>query len=113
MTVKTIVAAGAATSAAALSMVAMAPSATAAEASPDAAANVLDCTTYTPDGRTGTANCTNNTNRTIAFRSTVVCGMGLDATGAWLTLPPGTWGTSSGICPELSTGVGSVNWEEG
>lgn len=73
--------------------------------------NDLNCTT-TSDGRTGTADCTNNTNRTIAFRATVVCGEWWDQTGPWKTLNPGARDTSAATC-EHGTGVGSVGWEEG
>ncbi|MPY61152.1 hypothetical protein [Streptomyces spongiae] len=113
MSLKSILAAGAATSAATLSLIAMAPGATAAQGSPDAVANALTCTTFTPNGRKGVADCTNNTNRTIAFRVTVVCGRAMDQVGPWRTLNPGARDTSSINCPFLSTGVGSVNWQEG
>ncbi|MFG2207623.1 hypothetical protein [Streptomyces sp. NPDC048638] len=73
--------------------------------------NDLSCTTTT-DGRTGTADCTNHTNRTIAFRATVVCGWWPDQTGPWKTLNPGARDTSAATCSG-GTGVGSVNWQEG
>ncbi|MFE6691086.1 hypothetical protein ACFVFQ_32045 [Streptomyces sp. NPDC057743] len=73
--------------------------------------NDLTCTTTT-DGRRGTADCTNNTNRTIAFRATVVCGLWPDTTGPWRTLNPGARDHSEATC-DGGTGVGSVGWEEG
>lgn len=75
-------------------------------------ANVLDCKTFA-EGRKGWTECHNNTNRTIAFRALVVCGMGLDGKSDWLTLNPRQFGTMGFQCGESSTGVGSINWEEG
>jgi hypothetical protein len=112
MNLRGILTTGVATSAAVLSMVAMAPGAGAAPAAPTDA-NVLSCTTTTPDGRTGIADCTNNTNRTIAFHVHVVCGWAPDQDGPWKTLNPGARDTSAATCPWSSSGVGSVNWVEG
>ncbi|TJZ55845.1 hypothetical protein FCH28_11170 [Streptomyces piniterrae] len=88
-----------------------APSTTAVRHTDARIANELNCTT-TSDGRTGTADCTNNTNRTIAFRATVVCGEWPDQTGPWKTLNPGARDNSAATC-EHGTGVGSVGREEG
>ncbi|MFH8573143.1 hypothetical protein [Streptomyces sp. NPDC017993] len=99
-------------SAAALAAAAPASAAPAAPAATVARlAGDLSCTTRS-DGRTGTADCTNNTNRTIAFRATVVCGWWPDQTGPWKTLNPGARDTSAATCSG-GTGVGSVNWQEG
>ncbi|MFB7629533.1 hypothetical protein ACFC0M_01085 [Streptomyces sp. NPDC056149] len=75
--------------------------------------NVLTCNTYTPDGRTGWANCRNNTAQTVAFRAVVVCGWAPDVHGDWVTLNPGQSGSSGRVCGIAPTGVGSVSWEEG
>ncbi|MFG2892822.1 hypothetical protein [Streptomyces sp. NPDC048248] len=106
-------------SAAALAAAAPASAAPAAPAAAEATAahsgarlgGALSCTTRS-DGRTGTADCTNNTNRTIAFRATVVCGWWPDQTGPWKTLNPGARDTSAATCSG-GTGVGSVDWQEG
>ncbi|WP_318199163.1 hypothetical protein [Streptomyces sp. SCL15-4] len=75
----------------------------------------LTCHTYVGGGGSyGVADCRNNTNRAIAFRVKVVCGWMADQTGDWITLNPGDHVTSSARCDgPLSTGVGSVDWEEG
>ncbi|UNO43539.1 hypothetical protein [Streptomyces sp. MST-110588] len=90
---------------------ALTAAAPAVAAGPTGAANELSCTTHS-DGRTGTADCANNTNRTIAFRVTVVCGWWPDQVGPWKTLNPGDHDSSAATCSG-GTGVGSVNWEEG
>ncbi|MEW2574714.1 hypothetical protein ACFY41_00595 [Streptomyces syringium] len=97
--------------AAALPLVAAAPSVAADEAAPRAKAQVLSCTTDS-DGWTGRADCTNNTGSVVAFRVVVVCGWWPDQYGAWRTLDPGRSGTSSATCGG-GTGVGSVSWQEG
>ena len=92
--------------------IAAAAPASAAQAQPVKAANVLNCTTSTgADGHNATADCTNNTNQTVAFRVTAVCGWAPDAVGPWVTLNPGARNTSTAQCG--GTGVGSASWEEG
>ncbi|TYB62251.1 hypothetical protein FXF51_26440 [Nonomuraea sp. PA05] len=88
----------------------------ASAAAPDAAAaavarNSLNCRTWV-DGYKGFAECTNNTNRAIAFRVTIVCGLWPDTAGRWITLNQGQRGTSEGECGGGS-GAGSANWQEG
>jgi hypothetical protein len=58
----------------------------------------------------GIAGCTNNTDRAITFRAEVVCGWAPDVSGQWVTLAPGQYGESSGVCAIYSSGVGSVGW---
>ncbi|MGA5194069.1 hypothetical protein [Streptomyces exfoliatus] len=81
------------------------------ETAPRAAANDLNCRTWV-DGYQGFADCTNNTNRAIAFRVTIVCGWWPDEVGQWITLNTGQRGTSSGECGG-GTGAGSASWQEG
>ncbi|MCJ1681523.1 hypothetical protein MTF65_30040 [Streptomyces sp. APSN-46.1] len=81
------------------------------EAAPRAAAGDLNCRTWV-DGYKGFADCTNNTNRAIAFRATIVCGWWPDAVGQWITLNAGQRGTSEGECGGGS-GAGSASWQEG
>ncbi|MFH8615384.1 hypothetical protein ACH4E8_09955 [Streptomyces sp. NPDC017979] len=95
--------------AAAVPLLAMGPSAQAAEAAPVPA--LLSCRTST-DGWTGRADCHNPSNQVVAFRAVVVCGWWPDAYGAWITLRPGQSGWSSAKCGG-GTGVGSVSWQEG
>ncbi|NSC23206.1 hypothetical protein FM076_19435 [Streptomyces albus subsp. chlorinus] len=85
---------------------------TAAAADGPRAQNVLNCRTEAI-GKQGWAHCTNNTDQAVAFRVTVVCGVGFDGSGEWVTLNPGASGSSGFECGELSTGAGSVSWEEG
>ncbi|MGG2463864.1 hypothetical protein ACO0M4_29420 [Streptomyces sp. RGM 3693] len=77
------------------------------------AQNVLSCSTSTPDGREGWAQCRNDTAQVVGFRVVVVCGMAPDVYGDWVTLSPGQSGSSGRRCGIASTGVGSVSWEEG
>ncbi|MFI6206863.1 hypothetical protein ACIBAI_10705 [Streptomyces sp. NPDC051041] len=58
----------------------------------------------------GIAGCRNNTGRTITFRAEVVCGRAPDVSGQWVTLAPGRYGESSGVCAFYSSGVGRVGW---
>ncbi|RAJ66672.1 hypothetical protein K378_02844 [Streptomyces sp. Amel2xB2] len=74
--------------------------------------NALACTTRA-EGRDAFVDCTNPTNVTIAFRAVVVCGTGLDGKSDWITVNPGEKGWVQYRCGESSTGVGSINWEEG
>ncbi|TLS44805.1 hypothetical protein FE633_18415 [Streptomyces montanus] len=92
-------------------MIESAPSAGAAQASPDAAAQELTGLT-SAEGLTGTVGCRNNTNRTIAFRAVVTCGWSRNEYGEWKTLTPGATDTSKATCAYWSSGVGSVTWEE-
>ncbi|WP_455361924.1 hypothetical protein [Streptomyces sp. SYSU K21746] len=82
-----------------------------AHAAPSRALGV-DCDGYVhhnnPDH--GIAACKNNTDRTITFRAEVVCGRAPDVSGDWVTLPPGGYGESNGICAFYSSGVGAVGW---
>ncbi|MFF0447488.1 hypothetical protein ACFYT4_13960 [Streptomyces sp. NPDC004609] len=96
-------------SAAALPLIAVSPTAHAAESAPRPA--LLSCSTST-DGRTGRADCSNHSSQVVAFRAVVVCGLWPDANGRWITLSPGQSGWSSATCGGGS-GVGSVSWEEG
>ncbi|MFF1507979.1 hypothetical protein [Streptomyces sp. NPDC058326] len=81
------------------------------EAAPRAAANALNCQTWV-NGYQGFADCTNNTNRAIAFRVSIVCGWWPDTYGQWVTLNSGQRGTSAGECGGGS-GAGSASWVEG
>lgn len=74
--------------------------------------NILTCSTEV-QGKIGGADCTNNTTQVVAFRAVVVCGLAPDQTGPWKTLSPGQSGHSNSPCPDYSSGVGSVSWEEG
>ncbi|MPY61153.1 hypothetical protein [Streptomyces spongiae] len=111
MGLKKTLAAGVAASGAALFVITTAPSAGAAQASPGAAQE-LTCLTSS-ENLTGTVGCRNNTNRAIAFRAVVTCGWAKDEYGEWKTVNPGATDTSKATCAPWSTGVGSVNWEEG
>ncbi|WP_369206968.1 hypothetical protein [Streptomyces sp. PU-14G] len=96
----------------AATVVPLAGTASAADAPPVSANNVLDCNTKT-SGRQGWAACRNNTSQSVAFRVTVVCGRAFDGAGNWVTLNPGATGTSGFECGPASTGAGSASWEEG
>ncbi|CAL9340703.1 hypothetical protein [Streptomyces sp. enrichment culture] len=86
--------------------------ASSAQAAPAPVQNALSCATSV-SGKVGRADCTNNTNRAIAFRVKVVCGMAPDVSGNWVTLNPGARGSSSATCAWFSTGAGSASWQEG
>ena len=74
-------------------------------------AKELSCRTWVQgEGKEGVAECVNRTNRAIAFRAFVVCGLQVDQVGPWVTLNPGEKGSSSARCVH---GAGSVDWQEG
>ncbi|MEU7058139.1 hypothetical protein [Streptomyces sp. NPDC046197] len=77
-----------------------------------AARDGVDCDgwVHNNDPNEGIAGCTNNTGRTITFRAEIVCGWAPDVSGQWVTLAPGQYGESTGVCAFYSTGVGSVGW---
>ncbi|EFE70197.1 hypothetical protein [Streptomyces viridosporus] len=107
---KNIVTAGLATLVSALALT-VGGVAAPAQAAPSAPLGV-DC-----DGRVhhnnpdhGIVGCKNNTAGTITFRAEIVCGRAPDVSGQWVTLRPGQYGESSGVCAFYSSGVGSVGW---
>jgi hypothetical protein len=111
---KNILAAGLATtvSALAFSVGGVAVPAQAAPSGQVSAQASVDCDGWVHNNNPdhGIAGCTNNTDRTITFRAEVVCGWAPDVSGQWVTLAPGQYGESSGVCAFYSTGVGSVGW---
>ncbi|WP_395574708.1 hypothetical protein [Streptomyces sp. BK79] len=111
---KSLVTAGlaAAVSALALTTAGLAVPAQAAQAAPSAAAAGVDCDGWVHNNNPdhGIAGCSNNTDRTVTFRAEVVCGWAPDVSGQWVTLAPGQYGESSGVCAIYSSGVGSVGW---
>ncbi|MDG9727763.1 MULTISPECIES: hypothetical protein [unclassified Streptomyces] len=84
------------------------PSGTAAAA----AAAGVDCDGWVHNNNPdhGIAGCSNDTGRTITFRAEIVCGRAPDVSGQWVTLAPGQYGESSGVCAFYSSGVGRVGW---
>ncbi|MFI6007476.1 hypothetical protein ACIBAG_01400 [Streptomyces sp. NPDC051243] len=81
-------------------------------AAPAQAAGTVDC-----DGRVhhnnpdhGIVGCKNNSDRTVTFRAEIVCGRAPDVSGQWVTIAPGQYDESSGVCAFYSSGVGSVGW---
>lgn len=110
-----IFAAGLATTVSALALTFGASAAAArAAAAGDAAAMVgtVDCDGWVHNNNPdhGIAGCKNNTDRTVTFRAEVVCGWAPDVSGQWVTLAPGQYSESSGVCAIYSSGVGSVGW---
>ncbi|WP_328420463.1 hypothetical protein [Streptomyces sp. NBC_00443] len=110
-----IFAAGLATTVSALALTAGGLAAPAqAAAAGDAAVMVgtVDCDGWVHNNNPdhGIAGCKNNTDRTVTFRAEVVCGWAPDVSGQWVTLAPGQYGESSGVCAIYSSGVGSVGW---
>ncbi|MCP3817292.1 hypothetical protein NLX86_03805 [Streptomyces sp. A3M-1-3] len=110
MNFKNLTMTAAAVTVAALGLVGTAPAA-AHQAAPSRALGV-DCDGYVHNNNPdhGIAACTNNTDRTITFRAEVVCGRAPDVSGDWVTLAPGGYGESNGICAFYSSGVGAVGW---
>jgi hypothetical protein len=111
---KSIVAAGLTTtlSALALTLGGLAAPAQAAPGDVTTMAGTVDCDGWVHNNNPdhGIAGCKNNTDRTITFRAEVVCGWAPDVSGQWVTLAPGGYGESSGVCAIYSSGVGSVGW---
>ncbi|WP_247697050.1 hypothetical protein [Streptomyces sp. b94] len=109
---KNVVTAGLAATVSALALTA-AGFAAPAQAAPSApAAAGVDCDGWVHNNNPdhGIAGCSNNTGRTVTFRAEVVCGWAPDVSGQWVTLAPGQYGESSGVCAIYSSGVGSVGW---
>lgn len=81
-------------------------------AAPAHAVGTVDCDGWVHNNNPdhGIAGCQNNTDRTVTFRAEVVCGWAPDVSGQWVTLAPGQYGESSGVCAVYSSGVGSVGW---
>jgi len=81
-------------------------------AAPAQAAGTVDCDGWVHNNNPdhGIAGCHNNTDRTVTFRAEIVCGWAPDVSGQWVTLAPGQYGESSGVCAIYSSGVGSVGW---
>ncbi|MFH9571063.1 hypothetical protein [Streptomyces sp. NPDC017230] len=77
-----------------------------------AAAAGVDCDGWVHNNNPdhGIAGCSNDTGRTITFRAEIVCGRAPDVSGQWVTLAPGQYGESSGVCAFYSSGVGRVGW---
>ncbi|KUL20542.1 hypothetical protein [Streptomyces regalis] len=98
-------------SAVALTVAGLAGPAQAASVQP-AAVGSVDCDGWVHNNNPdhGIAGCQNNTDRTVTFRAEVVCGWAPDVSGQWVTLAPGQYGDSSGVCAIYSSGVGSVGW---
>lgn len=84
----------------------------AAPSAPTAAQAGVDCDGWVHNNNPdhGIAGCSNNTGRTVTFRAEIVCGRAPDVSGQWVTLAPGQYGESSGVCAFYSTGVGGVGW---
>ncbi|MFE0811474.1 hypothetical protein ACFW4M_27300 [Streptomyces sp. NPDC058794] len=106
---KSLVRAGLAATASALALTA-AGFAGPAQGAPTAAGVDCDGWVHNNNPDHGIAGCSNNTDRTITFRAEVVCGWAPDVSGQWVTLAPGQYGESSGVCAIYSSGVGSVGW---
>ncbi|MBT2422536.1 hypothetical protein J7F01_31425 [Streptomyces sp. ISL-22] len=111
---RSIFAAGLATtvSALALTLGGLAGPAQAASSARPAAVGTVDCDGWVHNNNPdhGIAGCKNNTDRTVTFRAEIVCGWAPDVSGQWVTLAPGQYGESSGVCAIYSSGVGSVGW---
>ncbi|AQS71787.1 hypothetical protein [Streptomyces pactum] len=109
---KNVVTAGlaAVVSALALTAAGFAVPAQAAPAGPAAAGVDCDGWVHNNNPDHGIAGCANHTDRTVTFRAEVVCGWAPDVSGQWVTLAPGQYGESSGVCAIYSSGVGGVGW---
>ncbi len=112
---KNVLTAGLAATVSALALTAagFAVPAQAAPAAPSAPApEGVDCNGWVHNNNPdhGIAGCSNNTGRTVTFRAEIVCGRAPDVSGQWVTLAPGQYGESSGVCAIYSSGVGSVGW---
>ncbi|WP_432093773.1 hypothetical protein [Streptomyces sp. bgisy100] len=98
--------------AATLSAVAFGLSTPVAQAAESATPGGVDCDGWThannPDH--GIAGCTNNTDHPVTFRAEIVCGRAPDVSGQWVTLAPGQYSESQGVCAFYSSGVGRVGW---
>ncbi|MGC9439551.1 hypothetical protein [Streptomyces sp. WG5] len=88
------------------------PGTAAATAATVAAAAGVDCEGWVHNNNPdhGIVGCSNHTDRTVTFRAEIVCGRAPDVSGQWVTLAPGRYGESSGVCAIYSSGVGSVGW---
>ncbi|NUP18143.1 MAG: hypothetical protein HOZ81_19065 [Streptomyces sp.] len=77
-----------------------------------AAAGTVDChgVVHNNNPNHGIAGCQNNTDHNVTFRAEIVCGLAPDVSGDWVTLVPGQYSESSGVCAFYSSGVGSVGW---
>ncbi|MEU0070779.1 hypothetical protein ABZ027_14740 [Streptomyces sp. NPDC006332] len=108
---KSILTAGLATTVSALALTVGAV-AVPAQAAPAGAQGTVDCDGWVHNNNPdhGIAGCENNTDHTVTFRAEVVCGWAPDVSGQWVTLAPGQYGESSGVCAIYSTGVGGVGW---
>ncbi|MGP3998980.1 hypothetical protein [Streptomyces sp. 8N706] len=98
--------------AAAISALAFSLGAPVAQAAHVGAQGTVDCDGWThannPDH--GIAGCKNNTDHPVTFRAEIVCGLAPDVSGQWVTLAPGEYSESQGVCAIYSSGVGRVGW---
>lgn len=108
---KSILTAGLATTVSALALTVGAV-AVPAQAASAGAQGTVDCDGWVHNNNPdhGIAGCQNNTDHNVTFRAEIVCGWAPDVSGQWVTLSPGQYSESSGVCAIYSTGVGSVGW---